>query len=62
SKSQSNLNEIDKSEQKSSDLDRKSSYNWPPDHDAAVTLAITTTTTGTITILTLSVIAMWIIR
>lgn len=32
SKSQSNLNEIDKSEQKSGDLDRKNNYNWSPEH------------------------------
>lgn len=30
-KFQSNLNEIGKSEQKSSELDRKRNYNWPPD-------------------------------
>ncbi|KYN18557.1 hypothetical protein ALC57_09237 [Trachymyrmex cornetzi] len=30
-KFQSNLNEIGKSEQKSSELDRKGNYNWPPD-------------------------------
>lgn len=30
-KFQSNLNEIGKSEQKSSEQDRKRNYNWPPD-------------------------------
>ncbi|XP_046833519.1 lachesin-like isoform X3 [Vespa crabro] len=56
-KFQSNLNEIGKSEQKSSDLDRKRNYNWPPDdNDAAVCVG----TTGAA--ITLSLIMTTIIR
>ncbi|XP_024876126.1 lachesin-like [Temnothorax curvispinosus] len=48
-KFQSNLNEIGKSEQKSSELDRKRNYNWPPDKDSA---------TGVMTTVTLLLIAL----
>ncbi|KAH0946548.1 hypothetical protein HN011_002630, partial [Eciton burchellii] len=43
-KFQSNLNEIGKSEQKSTELDRKRTYNsWPPDKDSAMGLMTTVT-------------------
>lgn len=43
-KFQSNLNEIGKSEQKSTELDRKRNYNsWPPDKDSAMGLMTTVT-------------------
>ncbi|KAL6254591.1 hypothetical protein P5V15_014643 [Pogonomyrmex californicus] len=48
-KFQSNLNEIGKSEQKSSELDRKRNFNWPPDKDSA---------TGVMTTVTLLLIAL----
>ncbi|XP_017763358.1 PREDICTED: contactin-6-like [Eufriesea mexicana] len=40
-KFQSNLSEIGKSEQKSSDPDRKRNYNWTPDSDAATNMSTT---------------------
>ncbi|KAF7387055.1 hypothetical protein HZH68_012732 [Vespula germanica] len=41
-KFQSNINEIGKSEQKSSDLNRKRNYNWPSDdNDAAICIGTT---------------------
>ncbi|XP_043795616.1 uncharacterized protein LOC122716524 [Apis laboriosa] len=55
-KFQRNLNEIGKSEQKSSDPDRKRKYDWTPDSDSAVNM----TTTGLLLMITL--IAMSIIR
>ncbi|XP_076237512.1 lachesin [Calliopsis andreniformis] len=55
-KFQSNLNEIGKSEQKSSDPDRKRNYNWTPDSDSATA----TTPTGLLVMVTL--IAASIIR
>lgn len=39
-KSQSNLNEIDKSEQKSGDLDRKGNYKWSSDNGKDLSLNI----------------------
>lgn len=48
-KFQSNLNDIGKSEQKSSELDRKRNYNWPPDKDSA---------TGVVTTVTLLLVAL----
>ncbi|KAK2589367.1 hypothetical protein KPH14_007909 [Odynerus spinipes] len=56
-KFQSNLNEIGKSEQKSSDLDRKRNYNWPPDDSDS---AMCVSTTGAA--IALSLIVTTIIR
>ncbi|XP_078036509.1 lachesin [Augochlora pura] len=55
-KFQSNLNEIGKSEQKSSDPDRGRNYNWPPDSDSSAGLAVTSF------LLTILLIAVSIIR
>ncbi|XP_054000602.1 lachesin-like isoform X1 [Hylaeus anthracinus] len=55
-KFQSNLSEIGKSEQKSSDPDRKRNYDWPPDSDSALTI----TTTGLL--LMAALIAVTIVR
>ncbi|XP_076475383.1 lachesin isoform X2 [Bombus vancouverensis nearcticus] len=53
-KFQSNLSEIGKSEQKSSDLDRKRNYNWTPDSDSAVNM----TTTGLLLMIALIVVSI----
>ncbi|XP_029055041.1 lachesin-like [Osmia bicornis bicornis] len=50
-KFQSNLSEIGKSEQKSSDPDRKRNYNWTPDSDSAASI----TTTGMLLMIVLIV-------
>ncbi|XP_015609759.1 lachesin isoform X2 [Cephus cinctus] len=55
-KFQSNLNEIDKSEQKSGDLDRKRKYNWPPENDMAASI------TTTMALLVMGLIAVTAIR
>ncbi|XP_043280070.1 lachesin-like isoform X2 [Venturia canescens] len=55
-KAGSNLNEIDKSEQKSGSPDRSKNYNWQPPNDTATSL----TTTGILLIL--DVVVTWIIR
>ncbi|XP_043261860.1 lachesin [Colletes gigas] len=55
-KFQSNLSEIGKSEQKSSDPDRKRNYDWPPDSGSGVAM----TTTGLL--LMAALIAVSIVR
>ncbi|XP_076289986.1 lachesin [Lasioglossum baleicum] len=55
-KFESNLNEIGKSEQKSSDPDRGRNYNWPPDNDSSAARTATGVT------LAIALIAVWIIR
>ncbi|XP_034934008.1 lachesin-like [Chelonus insularis] len=55
-KSGSNLNEINKSEQKSGDIEEKSNYNWPSNHDLAIRVATTTS------VLILNLTVTWIIR
>ncbi|XP_023290707.1 lachesin [Orussus abietinus] len=54
---QSNLNEIGKSEQKSSDSDRKRNYNWPP-----LTTDLATRTTTRWTFLLIGLMAVGVIR
>ncbi|XP_043523687.1 contactin-6-like [Frieseomelitta varia] len=53
-KFQSNLSEIGKSEQKSSDPDRKRNYNWTPDSDSAIDV----TTTGLLLMIALVVVSI----
>nr|XP_031828635.1 uncharacterized protein LOC116425277 [Nomia melanderi] len=53
-KFQSSLSEIGKSEQKSSDPDRKRNYNWPPDSDSSAAI----TTTGVLLIIAMVLVSI----
>ncbi|XP_015431804.1 PREDICTED: lachesin-like [Dufourea novaeangliae] len=53
-KFQSNLSEIGKSEQKSSDPDRKRNYNWPPDSDSSAAI----TASGVLLMIALIVVSI----